>query len=538
MTHLAATIFVDSIEQALGDASRASQFGADLVEFRIDACAECADQLAALVERSALPCIITCRPVWEGGTFEGDDAQRLDLFEHAASGPRPPAYIDVELAAYQRSPTFRDRINRLVDHPGQVRPTTTGLILSSHDFESRPRDLYQRIEAMTASSACRVIKVAWQARSLRDNLEAFEVVLQRHKPTIALCMGPWGLPSRVLAAKFGALLTFASLETGPGPAPGPGAAIGQPTIEQLKHLYRWDAIDAQTQVHGVIGDPVSHSMSPAIHNAGFEAIGFNGVFLLMPIPPEYEHFKATVDAWVQTEVLNFSGAAVTIPHKENLLRFVEEFDGRIDPVAQRIGAANTLIVHPDAASVALQAANTDAQGALDAVCAGMKIDAEQLEGRRVAVIGAGGAAAAVAGAFAERGVTVVIYNRTFGRAQALAKRFAAAPGKVVAARLAKLCDSCCGVFINCTSVGMHPNETDTPVDAAQVKAWGPDTVVFDTVYNPMRTRLLREAESAGCLTIPGTEMFTRQAAAQFKRWTGQEAPLDVFRKVLLEKLGA
>ena len=187
------------------------------------------------------------------------------------------------------------------------------------------------------------------------------------------------------------------------------------------------------------------------------------------------------------------------------------------------------------AATPLAASNTDWSAARDAVCAGMDVAAEQLRDRRVAVIGAGGAARAVVAAFAGVGATVVVYNRTFERAERLAAEFDGRGGRVVAARLEKLCDSCCHVLINCTSVGMHPETDATPVDLSGSR-FGPETVVFDTVYNPPQTRLMREAEAAGCRTIGGAEMFVRQAAGQFRLWTEAEAPLDVFRRVLEEKL--
>jgi 3-dehydroquinate dehydratase/shikimate dehydrogenase len=528
MTRLAVSIMVHSLGQAHAAAATAGERGADLVEYRIDQFTDDPPAVTRLVEGSPLPCIVTCRPTWEGGLYDGDDQHRIALLEHAGLGVVKPAYIDVELAAYQRSANLRQKVGLVVDHPGQVRSTDCGLILSSHDFEKRPIDLYQRIEAMAAAPACRVIKVAWNARSLRDNLEAFELLQARHKPTIALCMGPAGLPSRVLARKFGAMLTFVALDKDNGTAPG------QPTLEEIKHLYRWDHITAETEVFGVIGWPVAHSMSPAIHNAGFDEVGYDGVYLPMPIPPEYEHFKATVASWLGMKSLQFRGASVTIPHKENLLRFVREAGGEIEPLAASIGAANTLTVRDDGS---LYASNSDLAAALDAVCDGLGIGREELAGYRVAVIGAGGAARAVVAGFANCGATVVVYNRTLERARELAEQFDGHSGKVVAAPLDKLCDSCCQVFINCTPIGMHPQVDGTPIpDAASIANWGPGTVVFDTIYNPMTTRLLREARAAGCVTISGGEMFVRQAAAQFTQWTLADAPMGTFRKVLLDRL--
>ena len=524
MTHLAVVIMVHSLDQALGASARAAEQGADLVEFRIDRFTDDRDAVRQLVERASLPCIVTCRPKWEGGDYDGDDQTRISLLEYVGLGVRQPAYVDVELAAYQRSANLRQKIGLVVDHPGQVRPTNTGLILSSHDFEGRPIDLYQRIEAMTAAAACRVIKIVWMARSLRDNLEAFEILMQHHKPTMALCMGEPGLASRVLAKKFGALLTFAALESDSGTAPG------QITVQRLKSLYRWDALNGETRVYGVIGHPVSHSKSPAVHNGGFDATGYNGVYLPMPVAPGYESFKATCASWLAMAALDFRGASVTFPHEQNLLRFVRESGGEVEPLAERIGAADTLTVGEDGSTYA---SNSDYAAALDAVCATLDCGPDDLKGQRVAVIGAGGAARAVVAGFAQHGANITIYSPTPENASALAASFEGAPGQVTTARLEDLRDASCQIYINCTPLGMHPHTDASPIDGNEpTKGWGPGTIVFDTICNPVYTRLLRRARVDGCVKISGVEMFVRQAAAQFRLWTEQDAPLDVFRRIM------
>ncbi len=533
MTKLTVAIMVRSLSQALSAAAQAAERGADLVEFRLDRFTGDPPAITRLVEESPLPSIVTVRPTFEGGHYAGSDVERIPVFQAACAGARKPAYIDVELVAWQKSPELRMAVQQLVSHPGQVNPTDTGLLLSNHDFATRPVDLYQRIEAMLAAPACRVMKIVWRARSLRDNIEAFEIISQRHRPTIALCMGEEGLASRVLAKKFGALMTYVAVEEGAGTAPG------QPDVAQIKSLYRWDRIDAATQVFGVIGHPVGHSISPAFHNAGFDATGYNGIYLPMPIPPEYEHFKATVATWLACENLHFKGASVTIPHKQNLLRFVQESGGEVEPLSLRIGAANTLVVRDDGS---LLACNTDYAAALDAVCGGLSITRDRLQGRRIAVLGAGGAARAIVAGFAHHGATVVIYNRTFDKASQLAADFHDQPtdnggrSKVIAAKMEKLCDSCCEVYINCTSVGMSPKANASPIESEIIQSLGPGAVVFDTVYNPLETQLLREAGAAGCVTISGAEMFIRQGADQFTRWTGREAPLDVLRAVVMNQL--
>jgi len=527
MTKLAASIIVRSLDQALAATACAAKQGADLVEFRIDSFTNAPAQLPQLVARSSLPCIITCRPMWEGGDYNGNETSRISMLEQATSGHDAPAYVDLELAAYQNLADQKQRILDRIDHPSASTTKRTGLILSSHDFVDRPIDLDQRIKSMASIGACRVMKIVWRANSLLDNIEAFEILAKCHKPSIVLCMGEEGLPSRVLAKKFGAFLSFASLES------QNATAAGQPTIKEMKDLYRWDALGPETRVFGVIGHPVAHSMSPAIHNAAFDATSYNGVYLPMPIRPDYESFRTTVSAWLDMDRLHFRGASVTLPHKQNLLRFVQEQGGQIDPLAEKIGAANTLVCQEDGHLVA---ANTDYAAALDVVCDAMGIKRSQLSSQRVAVIGAGGVAHAIVAGFASYGATVVIYNRTLENAQKLANQFKELDGKVVAARLEKLCDSCCSIFINCTPIGMHPNVDATPIpNPSDMGQWGTDTIVFDTIYTPTHTRLLRDARTAGCRTIGGTEMFVRQAAEQFRLWTGLHAPMDVFHAALAKR---
>ncbi len=540
MTLIAASLAVhaaDEVSRALERARAAAHAGAHLIEWRIDGLAEEANPLPAarrLVRESPRPCIVACRPTSEGGEYHGDDQSRLSLFEALAASDHPPRYIDVELATYQRSENLKQKVRLAVTHPDQPRDLQTSLILSSHDFERRPADLLQRIEAMTNDDACAVIKVAWHARSLRDNLEAFELLQHRRKPMIALCMGRGavGLMSRALAPKFGGLLTFATDTTIEVTAPG------QPTIDELKNLHRFDSINAKTKVYGVIGWPVEHSRSPHVHSAGFGAIGFDGVYLPMPIPPEYEHFKATVGAMIDAPHLDFRGASVTIPHKHNLPRFVQERGGRADALSECIGAANTLIV---GSAGGLACANTDAPAAVDALVEGMNVTKDELRTKQFAIIGAGGVARAVAAGLLDAGATVVVFNRSGARAQKLvddlASAFASPGGKIAVGRPDLISCGCFHAFINCTPVGMEggaaPDQSPLPDDVPL----NDEVTVMDTVYTPVRTPLVAEAESRGARVITGVEMFLKQAAMQFETWTGRPAPMAVFRAAMRADAG-
>ncbi len=518
----------DDIESALSMAAKAVDRGARLVEWRLDGLAGesgSADAAIDLVARSPAPSVATCRGRPEGGEYDGDDRTREAFYERLVLADKPPRYVDIDLAYWKRSETLRKTITTALAHSGA--DLHASLMLSTHDFDRRPADLLQRVEAMSNEPACSVIKIAWQARSLRDNLEALDLAADRMTPTVVLCMGEFGLMSRVLAAKSGALLTYASVGAGAETAPG------QPTIDDLLGRYRFEKIGPATAVYGVIGWPVAHSLGPVVHNAGYEKIGYDGVYLPMPIPPEYEHFKATVGSLVDHGTLTFRGASVTSPHKENLLRFVEQRGGRVDETAKRLGAANTLVVG-DGGSV--QCTNTDAPVILASLCEAMGIASAQLRDVPIAVLGAGGVARSVTGAMADAGASVVIFNRTRRRADELAERFrdcrdvAGQPLRVSAGDLDSIADGKFRIFVNCTSVGMTGGPAPDASPLPEAVTLDESTFVFDTVYAPPRTPLLEQAEAAGARSIGGLDMFLRQAALQFLAWTGREAPMDTFRE--------
>ncbi len=545
------TIDADPIQAALDEALLARAKGADLVEFRIDrffsgseagtsgdldgdaADAYAVASLRRLLAESPLPVILTCRPTWEGGDYDGDDADRVALFEKlCCDTDAPPAYLDVELAAYTRSANLRQKINLCVAHPKQQRKgVTTRLILSTHDFEGRPSDLDRKLLAMYDEPACAVVKVAHRARSLRDNLDLFEILRESPKPTIALGMGEFGLMSRVLAPKFNGFLTFASLRDEAATAPG------QPTIDDLLGMYRFRSIGKDTKLYGVIGWPVGHSLSPLIHNAGFAEIGWDGVYLPLPIAADEKDtsatatsFSATVGVFADDPSLRFSGASVTLPHKEHALGFGEP-TGDADPA--RLGAANTLTADDHGARTV---ANTDATAILE-LLTGIGVGS----GRdRVGIVGAGGVAKAAAHALVASGMTVVLYNRTPDRAASLASSLNgdALGGSAVAADLGLLPKGCCHAYINCTPVGMAggPDPDGFSIPIPGMTNIDQDTVFFDTVYNPVETPMLKAARARGCRTIDGVEMFVKQAAAQFELWTGKPAPIELFDRLCREKL--
>lgn len=557
---------------ALADARAARDGGADIVEYRIDEVFSGAtdaaghldqaevDAVLRLVSQSPLPCIITCRSSSEGGGYDGDDMARVSLYERLGTagvtpGEHPPQYLDIEHAAYTRSANLRHKVDLAVDHPRQKRDVRTGLILSMHDFSGRPHDLLRRIAAMHEEPAARVVKVAITARSLRDNLELFDLLSEHAgKPMIALGMGRFGLMSRVLAGKFGALLTFAALRRASATAPG------QPTIRDLIDLFNFRAIGPRTKVYGVVGWPVEHSLSPAVHNAGFEGLAAGedrssqvpGVYLPMPVPPEYEHFKATLAALIEHPLLDFAGCSVTLPHKQHLVRLADEaHDPRtgaaawtwdVDALSRACGAANTLIIERDADGGVIRCAvrNTDADAAASVLAEAL---GGRLKDRRIALLGAGGVARAIAAGLLAAGASVLVINRTHEHAEALANDLRRAmqvdPSRITPVSEDALSTQPVDAVVNATPVGMTggPSPTGTPIDLAPLAARSPGAVVFDTIYAPLVTPLLEQASLAGLRTIDGLEMFVRQAARQFEMWTGHPAPLSLYRRVCREAMG-
>lgn len=556
-------ITVQEIHRALEDAGHARALGADLVEFRVDEWfsgsvgpagdldAEEVRGILRLCAESPLPCIVTCRSASEGGAYDGDDMARVSLYERLGTagsgasqrGEHPPRYLDIEAAAYTRSANLKQKVNLAVDHPAQERDVRTGLILSMHDFQGRPGDLLRRVAAMQDEPAASVVKFAITARSIRDNLELFDLLADAGKPTIALAMGRFGLMSRVLAPKFGGFLTFASLR------PAAATAPGQPTVRDLLDLYRFRSISRSTRVYGVVGWPVEHSMSPAVHNAGFEGTseggGFDGVYLPLPVPPEYEHFKATLSALLDHPRLDFSGCSVTLPHKQHLLRFADERAAggeepwSVDQLGRLAGAANTLVVErgPGGRVRRCRVLNTDATAAADVLAGALG----ELAGRSVAIVGAGGVARAIVAGLAVRGVEVVVHNRTLETARTLAAEIGArAPGsKVTAAALDAVASRRFDAYVNATPIGMGggPAPAESPLPIEAIARVSPGGVVFDTVYTPVRTPMLEAAARAGLRPIDGVGMFVRQACDQFGAWTGKPAPAALFEKIVRERLG-
>ena len=320
---------------------------------------------------------------------------------------------------------------------------------------------------------------------------------------VAIGMGEIGLPSRLLAGAWGCALTFARLDGSAGSAPG------QPTITQLDRLYRVRSQGAGTCIFGVIGNPVGHSLSPVMHNAAFVHHGLDAVYVPFLVSDAAAFWRACGN-WID-------GLSITIPHKTALLPLMH----RVDDLARDIGAMNTVVRGEDAATTGL---NTDAPAAI----ACLEEAAGTLPGKRVLLLGAGGVSRALGLAMLRAGTQVTVANRTAERGAELAGELGCASTPLAQAHTVPY-----DILINGTSVGMNqPGQTPWP--AALHRA---GTVVFDTVYTPLETRLLRDAVAAGASIVCGLTMLERQAALQYQAWTGLQAPLPLMHRRALEALG-
>jgi 3-dehydroquinate dehydratase/shikimate dehydrogenase len=517
MTHLIASISGETIVEVRERIGHAIDAGADMIELRVDLMEGVSDEDLLRLRENAppgVPIILTIRSSAEGGEWDGSDMDRIsrliDLGQIAN-------YIDVEWEAWQRSANIRQKIGlALQRHEGAEAPRNEGnelrkLILSRHDFRGRPTSLHSDLLGMTSTPDCDVPKIAWRARTVRDNFEAFELMRDTPKPIIAICMGEEGLPSRVLAKKFGAFGSFASI------AAGHETAAGQLSLDQFRKTYRWDRINPSTKVYGLIGDPVAQSLGAVLHNAAFEHLGHNGVYLPFKVAAGYESFKAFMVELLARPWMDAAGFSVTIPHKENAFRYLTERGEEIDAAARDLRAVNTLEICADGS---LRGSNTDAP-ALLTVIADMMEGPAGLRGVRAAVLGAGGVARAAVASLVKAGAEVTIYNRTPDRAQALAQemncRWSSWEERV---------ETGCRLVLQCTSVGMVPAAEQTPVPTERLI---PEMTIVETIYRPRETRLLREARARGCRTVEGLEMFLSQAQGQLECWTGQRIELDRLR---------
>lgn len=484
--------------------------GAELAEVRLDALDAGVDLSKALFRRliaaGPLPLGFTLRPAWQGGAYDGSEQRRREILTCAAAAG--PGFIDVELAAEWS-------LDLVAASPAPV-------VLSHHWYEPGvPADL-DGLVARAAGAGAAMVKLVATADSPDDAvplLAAGAGLAFAGQPSSCFCMGEAGRSSRLLAAARGAAVIYAAAESGAEVAPG------QWTVRELVDVLGVPRWHPGAVLFGLIGDPIGHSLSPAIFNAAFHRRRRNAAYVPL--------HGADLDAVLRlAQVAGVRGVSVTMPFKESMAARSSVRDALVDAT----GAANTVVFGRRWAAY-----NTDGQAVVDALAAVRPpVDAH------VALLGAGGAARAAAAALVAAGCRVTVMNRTVEHARRLAERLGATYGALPSSSAAFPSSKSAGlrqtrafeVVINATPVGMAgtPHVGESPVPDGWLRG---DEIVFDMVYRPRRTSLLRQAAAAGCTVIDGLEMFVRQAAAQYRLLTGDrhQPPLALMRATAEQLLG-
>lgn len=453
---------------------RAVEFG-DVIELRLDCLDETPDNLKEITH----PVILTFRPAEQGGYRELTREERQRFWSSIALRGET-VWWDIE----------GDLVHDLA-------PEWSRVIVSHHDFSGVPIGLDQVYERLARAPAA-VIKIAVQANDILDCLPVFQLLDRaRHegREIIAIAMGNAGIATRVLGPSRGSFLTYGALDDESATAPG------QVNARKLRSLYHVDTIDDETIICGLVGLPVMHSVSPRFHNQAFVETGVNGVYLPFEVNDAIQFFKRMVHPRTRELNWNLRGLSITAPHKQTVMECLDW----IDSDAKEIGAVNTVVVEGDR----LLGYNTDAAGFIDPLLKRFTT----LHDARVAIIGAGGAARAAIWALQRQEARVTLFARNVAKAQALAG-FGIPCVSLTGASFAGY-----DLVINTTPVGSGAYTGQSPVTRAQLSG---SRCVYDLIYNPAETLLLREAHEAGCQTLGGLEMLVAQAGLQFELWTGRK----------------
>ena len=462
--------------------------GVELVELRLDYIARTVS-LTRLLEKRPCPVIATCRRREDGGRWMGTEEERQMLLRAAIVAGVD--YVDLEWDIAGSVPRY-----------GKAKR-----IISYHNFEETPGnlpDLYRRLSELDPD----VVKIATQANCVNDWFRMLDMLANAESPTIGLCMGDIGAPTRLLAGKFGAPFSYAASGKDRQAAPG------QIFWEQMRGLYRYEKIDAETQLYGVVADPVAHSLSPLIHNTAFAKQELNACYLPFRVTPD--DLERFIDA---APKIGIRGLSVTIPHKETVMPFLSQMEAAADG----IGAVNTIVFDGNRRI----GYNTDYRAAMESLATSLEVSLDSdrpFKGRRCLILGSGGVSRAIGWGLREKGAEVLIAGRTSLRASRLAVAINATH-----VEWERRHDVRCEIIINGTPMGMHPNLDSTPFEGSYLI---PGMTVFETIYNPEQTLLLKNAIRAGCQIISGVDMFVRQATYQYRLFTGMEPPRDLMRYTL------
>lgn len=461
--------------------NEAKHFG--FVELRLDyLSADALRDLAGLtrlvsgLRKSRIELIATLRSAAAGGEFGGSAEEQLEILETVAGAGASLVDLEVESAEHLGQATVRGL--------GKLAP----LMVSFHDYLETPSSLEMAVGRLRRFAA-KYYKLVTLSRDPLDNAAVLDLLKEGRGKLVAFTLGDMGSPTRLMCLAAGSPFTYAAATK------GGVAGIGQIPAVLMRDRYGAADIGRRTKIFGIAASPVGHSMSPAIHNAGFAAVGVDAVYLPFEVP-EFDRF------WKEFAP-RLDGLSITMPHKAAALRAATQRD----PMAERIGAANTLVK----SGRQWKAYNTDTTGILEPLEKRIK-----LAGAKVLVAGAGGAARAAVYALRDAGCEVSIVGRTPERVRALA-----AEAGVAFVDRGKL--GSYDVILHATPLGQTPKTGESFFEASELNA----KILFETVYNPRVTELARLAQKRGLEVIWGGEMFLAQAARQFELWTKQPAPVKV-----------
>ena len=471
--------------------NRDAAAGADIVEMRLDTVDR--PDVAGALEGRRCPVIVTCRAGWENGFFQGSEEERRRILEQAlALGAE---FVDVEARADFTADLIAARRGR-------------GVVVSSHVYGEFPDDLATRWESLTESGA-EIAKLAVEARSLADTAKVMALGRPGRddaRGQVLIAMGDEGLASRVLSTRIGNRWTYA----------GDNVAPGQVSAQRMLEQFRFHDLRPGTAVYGVVGNPVMHSLSPVMHNAGFQHFGIDAVYLPLLA-------KDAADFVEFARAIGLSGASITAPFKVHLMEAADE----LEPLAEKVGAINTLTMRDGK----WKGANTDVYGFAAPLLArlgdlpaeaGLDLPAKAgrlATGLRTTILGAGGAARAVAVALADLGAAVTVCARRPEAAREVADLAGGTIGALPPAA------GSWDVLINSTSW-----DGDMAAHSPVPRATLDGRLVYELLYVPPVTKLMADASAAGCTTIGGLEMLVAQAEEQFEIWTGQKPPAGLFQK--------
>jgi 3-dehydroquinate dehydratase / shikimate dehydrogenase len=444
-----------------------------------------------LAENNAVTAIATCRRTANGGKFSGNVAAEIEVLSKAAAAGFHIVDVELESATVMKKGELQ-----------KLRETGVALIISHHDYEATKdlEGIYKRIVPFAPD----FIKIVPTAKTLSDNVTLMRFIerMEDHTNIIGVCMGDAGIISRVLSLRAGSAFTFAAATT--GEETGPGQIAARTLIE----TYRIDQVDAATKVYGVAGNPIRSSLSPIMMNTAFRRETVNAVYLALQANKLNDLLKLVHEIPIQ-------GLSVTMPLKQEIMAHLE----KTDPLSAKIGACNTVLRAQDGK---LYGFNTDVAG-----ITGPLEKRISLRDAKVLVLGAGGAARAAVFGLREKGAEVFILNRTAETAQKLARQAGAKTIKKEA-----LAKTTFDAIVNATPIGMAGIKGSQILEAKDLNT----KLLFDLVYNPLETPLLRLARQKGIPIITGIEMFVQQGARQFEIFTGKPAPEEEMLRVVIHAL--